>query len=220
MSHDYVSLEKRIADYARQNTTRIVSVILVICCAVAALWFYQRNRELKNTRAWAQLIEARAITELESLLEAYPGTSAVPMALMQLGKLYQRDSEWQNACDAYRRILDSYPNFEYVDYALLNYGKALLALKDYTAARETFERILGKSKDEWLALDTRLQLALLDEKENRKDEAIERYKELFKSDVVFFRNCAEIRLVKLGVLRTLDDAKKIRNLKPSEGPSA
>ena len=54
-----------------------------------------------------------------------------------------------------------------------------------------------------------LQLALLDQSDGYEAEAIERYKELFRSDFKSYRSSAEIRLIQLGVLKDKMDAERL-----------
>lgn len=87
---------------------------------------------------------AAAARQYGQLLERYPDSGYVPMALYWQGNALYAVRSYKPAIEAYQRLLEKAPNHPRAAEALLAVANCHLELKDAKAARATLQQVVAK----------------------------------------------------------------------------
>jgi tetratricopeptide (TPR) repeat protein len=87
----------------------IVTGILVVLIAVAAIQLFTSRRQSRNAEAARQLGAATTIPDFESIVENYGSTSSAPSALLAAAKLYYDNANYEIALAKYDAFIRDNP---------------------------------------------------------------------------------------------------------------
>lgn len=117
---------------------------------------------------------AKATSCFTQIAMSFPQSDVAPPALLSLGLLAARQSQWNLAMVHFRQFEERYPNSPLRWEAEYNIGVAQLGLKNNQAARAQFQKVIQTApRDEVFADRSRLQIARMHQSEKQYAPAID-----------------------------------------------
>ena len=103
-------------EWAQLNSRAIIIGLVVVLLAAAGWWLYRTNQEAKIAQAETALARAGqslatnnvplAMTDLQRVVDGFPGTPAAREAALMLAQLHYDRAEYQKGVEVLQRVLD------------------------------------------------------------------------------------------------------------------
>lgn len=120
----------------------------------------------------------RAVTECKEFLTISTDDEMNALVAYQLGRIYQRLGDEQNALDAYQSVLEYGPTFEIERKSRLEYARLLKQLDKIEESEAILDEMSNQGKYKNNLDEIYIELADIYEKRNDFEKAVEYYKEI------------------------------------------
>ncbi|MBU0701702.1 tetratricopeptide repeat protein [bacterium] len=161
-----------------------------------AVSFYQEgvSRFSNDNNATAYLLEIarilanklkdenKAIKSYESVVAAYPKSEQAPVALFELGRIFEGLKRYEQVIEVYSKIVKEYPKSPMSPSALISTGNCYEKISDYEQAVAIYQRLYQEyPKDSCVPEMLYRAGQLCEENLNNNDKALEIYQLILKN---------------------------------------
>lgn len=193
---EFISTTEHALLFVKNHLKKItvgVGLVAVIAAAFVLFRVWEERKENEASRRLNLAMEAvqlannpyregspaevkNALTKMEEVIKAFPGTSSGTLALLYKGNIHLKLGEFDEAIKAYDAFLSKgVSETLYQLLALEGVGYAYEGKKDYGKAIEAYQKIIAMDQG-FQAREARLQMGYCYEKLGKNKEAVESYR--------------------------------------------
>lgn len=193
---EFISITEHVVLFVRDHAKKIaagVGMVAVIAAAFVLFRIWEARKENEASQRLNLAMEAvqlannpyregspaeykNALTKMDDIVKAFPGTSSGTFALLYKGNIHLKLGEFDEAIKAYDAFLARGGREGlYTLLALEGVGYAYEGKKDYGKAIEAYQKIVAMDQG-FQAREARLQMGHCYEKLGKNKEAVESYR--------------------------------------------
>ena len=139
---------------------------------------------LESARIWANKLKNanKAIKSYETIIAAYPKSEQSPVALFELGRLFEQLKRYEQVIEAYNRIVKEYPQSSIAPLVLITIGECYEKISDYEQAANSYSQLYQQYPKDSRTPEMLYRAGQLQEDNlNSLDKAIEIYQLILKN---------------------------------------